>query len=132
MSRSAQRQRQREGGAAADRRGDLDRPAVRLGDRARDEEAETRARLRPCAGRLGTAELLEDQPLLLDRHARSAVANLDAKRFVLGEDGHNDRLAYGGVLDGVVDQICHDLTKTLLIAAHGRQRAVDLRTNRYL
>src|SRR5712692_7720288 len=53
----------------------VERPAVRFGDRARDEEAEPRAGLRAAA--LGPAELLEDQPLLLARDARTAVADLN-------------------------------------------------------
>ena len=52
------------------------RAAVRLGDRARDEEAE--ARSRPPRAALRAAELLEDHGLLVARDARPAVA--DARR----------------------------------------------------
>ena len=46
---------------------DLERAAVRLGDRARDEEPQAGAGLRTCGGR--AAELLEDEPLILLRRS---------------------------------------------------------------
>ena len=63
-------------------RAHVDRAAVRLGDRARDEEAEPGAGLRG-AGHVGAAELLEDQPLLVVRDPGAVVGDGDAHGAVL-------------------------------------------------
>ena len=66
----------------------FERPAVRLGDRARDEEAEAGSRLRLLAAH--AAELLEDERVVLARDAGPAVAHLDAQAPVLRESLHLD------------------------------------------
>ena len=60
---------------APGRRGDVERAAVRLGDRARDVEAEPGARL--AASRCDAAELLEDQLLVLGRDPVAVVGDVD-------------------------------------------------------
>src|SRR5207247_9052663 len=82
-----ERQRQRERCTRVGSRQHVERAAVRLGDRARDEEPETRAGLRG-AGYLGTPELLEDHALLLVRDARPVVAHGDPDRPGLAACGN--------------------------------------------
>src|SRR5215207_3650995 len=60
---------------------ELERAAVRLGDRAGDEEAEARAGLRSPTG-VDAAELLEYQPLLLGRNAGTVVADRERHEAV--------------------------------------------------
>ena len=77
-SRLLDGQLEREGRALAGRRADVERAAVRLGDRAGDEEAEAGARL--AEADVGPAELLEDQRLLVARDPGAAVLDRDAAR----------------------------------------------------
>src|SRR5439155_24186924 len=75
--------REPEGRSAAGRRADRERPAVRLRDRAGDEEAEAGSRL-ALASRVQPSELLEDHLLILDRDTGAAVADVHVDEAVLG------------------------------------------------
>src|SRR5205823_15053458 len=88
----ADRQRQGERRARVRARADVDRPAVSLGDRARDEETEAGAGLR-SAGDVRAAELLEDEPLLVVRDAGPVVGDGDPNLAVLLSCAHLDLVA---------------------------------------
>ncbi|TMM15216.1 MAG: WYL domain-containing protein [Actinobacteria bacterium] len=90
----AGRQRQREGRPRIRGRANVERAAVGLRDRARDEEAEPGAGLGP-AGDVGAPELLEDEPLLIERDSGTAVDDRDAHGAVLRLRPHLDLLADG-------------------------------------
>src|SRR5829696_555251 len=75
-ARASERQGEPKGRSAAGRGANLEGPAVRFGDRARDEQAQAGSGLR-VLGHVGPAELLEDQPLVVWRDPRATVANLD-------------------------------------------------------
>src|SRR2546428_13337886 len=110
-NRRLRRQLEYEGGALAERRDDVERAAVRLRDRAGDEEAEASART--VAAR--PAEFLEDQLLLLERDPRAPVAHLDTHDVVPQPHPHLDGGARLRVLDRVVDQIREHLTQPLAV-----------------
>src|SRR5207253_10062723 len=77
------RQPEGERRARPGRGGDVERAAVRLNDRAGDEEPQPGAR--PRVARVRPAELLEDQLLIGPWDPRSAVAHRDADAPVVGE-----------------------------------------------
>ena len=110
-------------------RRDVDGAAVGLGDRARDVEAEAGAGLRAAAR--GATELLEDQPLVVDRDARPVVGDRDDDRAVQLPHVDVDRGAGRRVLDRVVDQVAHDLAEPPGVAADERNLA-DHRVQRHL
>src|SRR6186997_122710 len=101
---------------------DDERAPVRLGDRARDEEAETRARLRLLTAH--AAELLEDERVVLRRDPGAAIAHLDVDPAVLGERVDLDLAARGRVLDRVVEQVRQHLPQPLAVAANQWERSV--------
>src|SRR5215217_4861667 len=105
-------------------------PTVRLGNRARDEEAETGARLRLLPAH--AAEPLEDQRVMLGCDTGAAVAHLDADRPVVRQRFDLDLAAYRGVLDGVVEQVRQHLPETLPVRANERDRRVDARADPHL
>ena len=92
---------------------------MRLGDRTRDEEPEPGAGLR-TAGHGRTTELLEDQLLVVERNPGSLIPNLHAHEPVLRPRADADVSARGRILDGVVDEVLHDLTQSLAVAAEVR------------
>ena len=117
------RQTQREDGALAGRRLDVERAAVRLGERAREEEPEARPRLRRPGH---AAELLEDLDLVLGADPGSRVADVDDHVAVVGTGLDADLAAGVRVLDRVRDQVVDELTEPLRVAAHARQRGRQL------
>src|SRR5205085_2128676 len=100
--------------------------AVRLGDRARDEEAQARAGL-GLSGHARAAELLEDELLVLARDPGAVVADRDDEGAVLGRRGDLHLAARARVLDRVVDQVREHLAQPLAVAAHGRERPPHVR-----
>src|SRR5206468_4232144 len=86
-----------DGAALAERGGHLELAAVRLGDRARDVEAEAATRLRGRAA--DTAELLEHEALVGRGDAAAAVGDVDDDAAVHGRGAHLDELALRRVLD---------------------------------
>src|SRR5439155_24253013 len=101
----------------------LERSAVRFGDRARDEQAESRSRLRRAAGR--TAELLEDEALLLPWDALAAIVHFDDDPPVQRRRRDFHCVAGRRILHRVVDQVPHDLPQARAIAADSGQRTLD-------
>ena len=103
---------------------------MRLGDRAGDEEAEPRARLR--ARHVRPAELLEDQHLLVLGNAGAAVADRDPDGAVLRPHDHLDLVARRRVFDRIVDQVHEHLAQALAIAADRRDRPDHARAHLHL
>src|SRR5947209_18374749 len=91
------RERENEGRSLSRSRVDLQAAAVRLGDRARDEQSEAGAGLR-AAGDVNASELLEDARVLLSRDSRSRVADRDAHAAVGGERADGHLAVFGRVL----------------------------------
>ena len=103
---------------------------MRLGDRTRDEQAEPGPGLGlPCTR---TAELLEDQPLVFRRDPWALVLDRDANAAVLGMRSDVHVRVRGRVLDGVVDEVLHDLPQSFGVTADRRQRGTDLRDDAHL
>src|SRR5204863_5309934 len=76
-----------------------------------DVEAETGAA--DAAGHVGVeaVELLEDPALLGRRDAQAVIGDGEADVALARLDGHGDRAAVGGVLDGVVDEVPEHLAE---------------------
>src|SRR5581483_11793973 len=120
-ARLAHWKRQRERRARVRARADVDRPAVRLGDRARDKEAEAGARLRPT-GDVRAAELLEDEPLLVVRYTRPMVGDGDPHLAVLLLCAYLDLVAGRRVFDRVLEQVREHLPKAFAVAPDRSER----------
>ena len=113
------RQRQGERRAVPGVRADLERAAVRLGDRAGDVEAEPRSRL--GCGASNAPELLEDEPLVLGGDPAAGVDDLDHGMPVDGRRPDLDGSSFGRVLDRVVDQVGENLTQPGGVAEDDRK-----------
>src|SRR5919106_4969404 len=122
MSAPSCRQAQGEGGPVPRLRDELERAAVRLCDRPRDEEPEPGSRLR-LAAHVDAPELLEHEALLLGGDAGAVVAHAHLDVAVLARRGHLDLVAGDGVLGRVREQVDEQLPQPLAVAPHGRQRA---------
>ena len=91
---------------------------MRLGDRARDVEAEAGAGLRRRAA--DAPELLEHQPLVARRDPVAAIGDVDDDTAVHRGRPHLDQLPFRRVLDGVVDQVRQHLAQAHPVAPHER------------
>jgi hypothetical protein len=112
------------------RRLDVERAAVRLCNRARDEEAEAGSRLGAAAA--GSPEFLEDQPLILGRDTRPVVGDLDPDDAVVRARVDPHLTAGARVFDRVVDEVLDELVQPVPVAADRRQRAFDPGLEAYL
>ena len=126
---TGQRDPDPEGGAArAVVRGrvrhDADRATVGMGDGRDDAQAEPDTARGARPGRVGSVERLEDVGVLLEGDARSVIGDLEPCRGRLGAHPDVDGCAFGGVHQGVGDQVVDDLAEP--IARHPpRARARD-------
>jgi len=84
-----------------------------------------RARLRPAVDR-GAPELVEDQFLIGERNPGAVVLDGHSNVPVVRPGGDAHLGTRVRVLDGVVDEVLHDLTNANAIAANARQSAVHL------
>src|SRR5918992_5825864 len=93
-----------EGGADAERALEVDRPAVRFGDRLDDRQAEPGTAV--AATRVAPAdEAVEDALRLGRRDPHSRVADPDVHLVAARADADSDRVARGRVLHGVVGEV---------------------------
>src|SRR5688572_18359647 len=93
--------------AAARFGNDLDAPAVRLGELARDRQAEAgalRAAERPGAA---AEERFENRLALFCRHPGPAVDNVDRRPGIALARAHAHFAARWRELDGIADQVVH-------------------------
>src|SRR5215213_6929619 len=117
-----QRQREREAGALALPRLEPDAAAHRLEQLLGDEQAEAGAAAREVAtGVLGAVELREDPALLRLRDADALVVDPHLDGLVTPLCRNRDRAAVGRVLDGVLDQVHHDLAQLLAVGVDGQR-----------
>ena len=126
-----QRQVEGEGAALSVHAGEADFAAEEHGQFAADRQAETGAAVLARGAGVGLLERLEDQPLLLRRHADAGV--FDGERddllgiaehgvirapAVRGQGDADVDMALSGELDGVGEQVLEDLLQPLRVAVH--------------
>src|SRR5919106_2073775 len=104
-----------EGRARAPLGRELERAAVRLGNRARDEEAEPGPRL-GLAAEVQAPELLEHEGLLLGWDAGAVVAHAHGDQTVGASRSHLDLIAHDRVLGRVREQVDEQLAQPLAIS----------------
>src|SRR4029079_8236716 len=93
------------------------------------EEPEAGATAREVAtAALGSVELREDPRLLRLRNPNPLVLHAHLHRVVSAAGGDSDGAAAGRVLDGVLDEIHHDLPQLLAVGGRGQRlrREVEL------
>src|SRR5450432_331229 len=96
-------------------------PAHGLNQPARDEEAQPPTRgARSGAGPSDPLKLLEHQRLLAGREPHAGVSNVDPCEVGRWLGDHGDPPALGE-LDGIANQIDHDLTQEARVTAHERE-----------
>src|SRR4051812_10739931 len=110
---------------------DLERAAVRLRDRPRDEETEAGPRLR-SPGDVGAAELLEDEARLVAREARAAIDDRDPRDAVLRAYRQLDLVVAGRVLHRIVDEVRQHLAQPLAVPPDRGHGAAHRRAHSHL
>src|SRR5581483_10748494 len=116
----AGRERDPERRAAAVAARDRDRAAVRVDDRARDEEAEPGAGHLLCNRARRAEEPLEHLLRLAGREPDSRVAHLEHRSVGIPANADIDAPALGRELDRVRDEIVEELEEASLVALeHG-------------
>src|SRR6266545_4888374 len=121
-------QADRDGGAGTFRAGGADGAAVKLGDRTGDHQAEPGAGHASLDGVGRPGEGLEHPGQVGLGDPDSGVADLDPPAAGVGNSAYGYRPARVGELDGVADQVVHDLPQPYLVGGDlraGRDVAVQ-------
>ncbi len=107
----------------------VDRAAVRLDEVADDGEAEPEAAVAPRGGGVALAEALEDVGQERGRDALAVIAHGDDGGASARGEGDVDLGAARAELDGVGEEVPHDLLEPALVALDRADAGVDLRAH---
>src|SRR6185437_8137662 len=104
----------------------LDRPGVQLDQVAHDRQAQTQAAVAPAYRAVLLPEAIEHmrQELCLD--ALTAVLHADLRHLARTRQRYFDSTAGSGELDGVGQQVAHDLLQASEVSVHQAGPGIEL------
>src|SRR5438477_8016645 len=119
--------REVEGRAVADGAFHPDLAPVHLHDLLNDREAEASPGDRLGGAAADPTEALEYVADLVLRYTQTGIRDADQDVTFLGPAGQRDGPAFGRVLDGVVDDVAHDLDQAVAVAGDNGQPGIEVR-----
>ena len=91
----------------------------------RDREPQPKAAVLPCGAAVGLTKLVEDERQEVWRDPDAAVPHLQHHLAVVAPRTDRDAAASARELDGIVDEVCEQLTQSRGIAEHFECRVLD-------